>query len=347
MYLNRRQDDGVDAEVGNALIEVKFATDALRTVRTGLMQLAYALSRRPNSEGYLVLVNSGITAVRLRKEWERTKSVLNPQIAKRITLCKKEKDGYLGIPDILTGEMQSILDNVVVSEQARSGMRLLRPDYTLIIAKILLNRWATSEKPVTADHLAQVAGCSYPTVARAVGQLGSLVERTSDRRISLRYFPKEIYFRLAANSDKFRASTRYSDSTGQSRPPEKHVKRIEQLDVPGLALGGVLGARHYCPDLNLVGTPRLDLELHAYRWRVGLEFMKELDPALRIEPDPLKPANVVVHFIQQKDPLFTRRNEGLQWADPMDCLLDLQEARLDEQASQFMRAAEHHQLRIE
>jgi hypothetical protein len=340
----RVHDAAVDAQVGNALIEVKFAADALRTVRTGLMQLAYAMNKQPSSLGYLVLVHSGITAERLRQEWEKAKSVLNPQIARNITLCLKEKDGYLAIPDALTPELKAILDDVVARERSRGDRKLPRPDYALIICKILLNHWATSEKPITADRLAQIAGCSYPTVARALSQLGSLVERTSDRRISLRYFPKDIYFRLAANSDKFRASTRYSDSTGQSRTPEKHLKRLENLDVPGLAVGGVFGARHYYHDLNLVGTPRLDLSLHAYHSRASLEFMTRLDPALRIEPDPVKPANLVVHFVQQKDPLFTPRREGLFWADPLDCMLDLQEAKLDQQALQFLNAIERRQV---
>lgn len=32
----------VDARIGNAMIEVKFGVDAIRTLRTSLMQVAYA-----------------------------------------------------------------------------------------------------------------------------------------------------------------------------------------------------------------------------------------------------------------------------------------------------------------
>jgi len=69
--LKRRQRHReVDARVGNALIEVKFGVDALRTIRTSLMQVAYPLSEDPVSEGFVVLVDSPITMERLRDEWE-------------------------------------------------------------------------------------------------------------------------------------------------------------------------------------------------------------------------------------------------------------------------------------
>jgi hypothetical protein len=35
---------------------------------------------------------------------------------------------------------------------------------------------------------------------------------------------------------------------------------------------------------------------------------------------------------------FTPRDGGLAWADPVECLLDLHEARLEMQASQFLEA---------
>ncbi len=335
----------IDAQVGNALIEVKFCADALRTVRTALIQVAYAMAEKPGSEGYLVLVDSGITAERLREEWEKASAILDPHISHQLMLCLMTGDQYIGIPNALSPAMKPVLDEVVAQERAKGGGALPRPDYSLIILKILLNRWTTTGEPMTADSLAQIAGCTYPTVARVVTELGSLVQRTSDRRISLRYFPKDVYLRLVANSDKFRKATRFTDNTGQIRSPETHLRRLEMLGVPGLAIGGAIGARHYCPDLDLIGTPRLDLSLHAYRSRASLEFMKKLDPALKREDDPLRPASVVVHFIQQKDPLFSQRAEGLCWADPLDCLLDLHESRLEGQAAQFLSAIERNLLR--
>jgi hypothetical protein len=100
----------------------------------------------------------------------------------------------------------------------------------------------------------------------------------------------------------------------------------------------VLGAKHYFPDLDIVGTPRLDISLHARDPRVDLDFIEKLDPALQRVKDPLEPASVVVHNVYHANSLFVPREGGLQWADPVECLLDLHEARLEMQAVQFLDA---------
>jgi len=66
--------------------------------------------------------------------------------------------------------------------------------------------------------------------------------------------------------------------------------------------------------------------------------MEKLDPALRRVEDPREPANVVVHAISHADSFIVPRDGGLAWADPIECLLDLYEARLEIQASQFLEA---------
>lgn len=68
-----------------------------------------------------------------------------------------------------------------------------------------------------------------------------------------------------------------------------------------------------------------------------LDFIQRLDPALKRVDDPLAPANVVLHAVRHADPLFTPRDGGLAWADPVECLFDLHEARLDQQANQFLK----------
>jgi hypothetical protein len=75
---------------------------------------------------------------------------------------------------------------------------------------------------------------------------------------------------------------------------------------------------------------------------MDLRFIEQLDPALKRVADPLAPANVVVHAVSQVDPLFTPRDGGLAWADPIECLFDLHEARLDAQGSQFLAHLDTH-----
>ena len=149
---------------------------------------------------------------------------------------------------------------------------------------------------------------------------------------------------MLAGSARARSTARFADQSGPPRSLEAHIHRLEKLKPAGLAIGGVLGAKHYCRDLDLVGSPRLDLSLHCSSHRMNLDFIEKLDPALKQVEDPLAPATVIVHAVRHADPLFVRRRGGLAWADPVECLLDLHEAHLDAQAAQFL---EHLQLQRE
>ena len=339
------RDLGIDAEVGHRLIEVKIGVSGLRGVRLGLMQLAYALADCPESDGYLILSQVAITRDRLLKEWKFAAAVLRPETLDRMVLCIEEAGEISGIPRMPDSETRRILLEVLENERAQMGPRLARADASFVVLKILLYHWLTNGHFVTADWLAKTSGYTYPTVANVLQRLGSLIERGSDRRFRLRWFPHEELVRLVAMSDRARATARYADRSGQPRSPEAHLARLEKLDLPGLAIGGVLGAKHYFPDLDLVGTPRLDISLHARDHRVDLDFIEKLDPALRRVRDPLEPASVVVHTIYHANSLFVPRDGGLQWADPVECLLDLHDARLETQAGQFLDALrQHHPL---
>lgn len=333
----RRQTE-VDARVGSALIQVKFGTDALRTVRTSVMQLAYSLARYPECKGFLVLVNSTITEERLRAEWQSAQSIFRPEVIDRVTICSGSEGKYLGIPQDPEPRMQAVLDEVVRDKRSPAASGVIRPDYFYIVFKLLLHQWLTVGEPVTTSWLAQSAGCSYLTVARALRKLGGLLDRKVDRRIGLRYFPREEFSRLLAVSDKVRSTSRFVDRSGQLRSPEVHLRRLEKLEIPRVALGGVLGARHYYRDLDLVGIPRLDLSLHCPKKHADLSFIAQLDPALKREEDPLKTPNVVVHIVRSANSLFEPRDGSLFWADPLECLFDLHEAHLEAQAAQFLDA---------
>jgi len=60
-----------DAVIGDRLIEIEAGISGLRSVRVGLMRLAYALSTRTKRRGFFVLTDSSVTVPRLREEWER------------------------------------------------------------------------------------------------------------------------------------------------------------------------------------------------------------------------------------------------------------------------------------
>lgn len=328
--------EGVDAVVDHRLIEVKAGVNALRPIRLGLMQLAFQLARHPNHEAYLVLPEAKITEARLRKEWELAKTVLRSELSKRLNVCLGEGDRFVGIPRDPDLETQRILAEVVRRERPVRKSRLPRADASMIVLKVLLLHWLTDEKPVTMRWLEKATGFSYPTIANSLRPLGGKIERQSNRSIRLRWFPREEYLRLVTSGERSRSTFRYVDRSGQSRTLEAGLKRLEKLAPPDVALGGVLGARHYFPGLDLVGLPRLDLSIHCPGKDIDLDFINRLDPALKRIDDPLEPAGVVVHAVRHAESFFTPRKGGLAWADPVECLLDLHEAKLEVQASQFL-----------
>jgi hypothetical protein len=110
---------------------------------------------------------------------------------------------------------------------------------------------------------------------------------------------------------------------------------LRELKRSDIAVSGVLGARHYFPGLDLVGAPRLDLVVHTLRPEGSHEFLRKLDPALK----PAKrgePARVFIHTLCRPVTLFQESGDGIVWADEVECLLDLHEARLESQALEFL-----------
>jgi hypothetical protein len=331
---------GIDAEVGNRLIEIKTGgtSSSLRSVREGLMQLAYALEERKDATGYLVLADTRVTKQRIDAEWKRALTVLNADIGRRIVISL-ENDGELqGVTRPLDPETKTVIANVLQMERSQFGAHVNRSDAGFVVTQVLINQWLVSDQAVTTTWLTKTCGYSYITVAKVIHRLGSLIERMPNRKIRLRRFPDEEYLRLLANSDRSRATARYVDASGSQRSPERHLRRLERLNPKGVAIGGVFGAMHYFADLDIVGAPRLDLSFHARDLGADIDFIGKLDPALERVDDPRLPSSVVVHQVYHANSLFAKRDGGLAWADPVECLLDLHDARLEIQAKQLLDA---------
>src|SRR6266481_4563313 len=111
----------VDARVGHALIEVKFGVDALRTLRTSLMQVAYPVGEDPAWHGYVVLADSPITIERLRDEWQRAATVLREDVLHRLTICLQQEGRIIGIPRDPVVETQRMLLEVIKAERGKTS----------------------------------------------------------------------------------------------------------------------------------------------------------------------------------------------------------------------------------
>jgi hypothetical protein len=177
--------------------------------------------------------------------------------------------------------------------------------------------------------------------------MGRAITRRPDRRLELREFPRHEWSRLLTISDEARSTMRFADRAGQPRSASSLVERLQELRPRGVAIGGVLGARHFHPEFDLMGLPRLDVSVHCPERQADVAFVRRLDPALDATSDPAEPARLVVHFVRHREPLFEPEPGALPWADPAECLLDLHEARLEPQAAEFVRAlaARSHEAR--
>jgi hypothetical protein len=332
----RSEADGY-IESGKRVFDVKTGLRAVRNLRAGILSFAYLLDQRPGIEGYLILVDPKISRERLRDEWESASRTLSEHVRLRLHLVVVEDGRYTGLPEEPTKKIQKYLANLLAIE-ARPGTALPRPDYFYVVLKVLIHQWLRKAGPVTTRWLMETAGCTYPTVSKALKRLGHMVQRHSDRRVELGGFPREAWKQLLAVADDVRLTARFVDTSGQPRSPEALLRRLIDMKRHDIGIGGSLGARHWYPDLDLVGNPRLDLTVHCPANRLDLDFMKKLDPALSRSVNARQPAPLAIHVVRRADPLFEVDPTGVNWADPVECLLDLQEMHLEPQALEFLRS---------
>ncbi len=279
-----------------------------------------------------------LTHERIAREWEQARRAFRPEVMKRFFLVRAEAGDYTGLPPGFSGAAKrrlAAMANSTSSETSRPrGDRF--SNYQVL--RMLLLQWLRGEGPTTALELTQETGYSYPTVAKALKPLGQYIRRRSDRRIELARFPSDEWSRLVAVADTVRESTRFVDRSGSPRSVELLQKKLSTLKRSDVAIGGVYGAKFHNPGFDLVGSPRLDITQSRSRGGADLAFVKELDPALELTEDSSVPATLVVHVDRSPNPQFAVATSGRIYADPIECLLDLHEARLEVQAAEFLDA---------
>ena len=140
---------------------------------------------------------------------------------------------------------------------------------------------------------------------------------------------------FVAKSTTIRATRFYADRSGLPRPAATLLEKLKDLGSDDIAVGGVLGARHYVPQLDLVGTPRLDVTIHRDQTNESIaKWVRRLDPGL-VPAEPGESVYLAVHTLSMPRNYFTT-GAGMVWADEVDCLLDLHEARLEQQALELL-----------
>jgi len=320
---------------GNTVVEVKADAHSFRNLRAGLLQLAYYLAAEPARRGLLVLGNPRITDTALKNEWQLAEQALRKEVLDRLSVVAKRGDEIVVVAGGLEPGLREHMDEML-AQKARAPKARTRPAPDAIFLVLLLH-WFRRTGPLTTHSLMQAVGCSYPTVAAALRRLEHSLKRSSDRRVQLWGFPADEWQRVVTGRDRVHPTIRYVDRSGLRRSPEVLLQRASGLAIEGLAVGGVMGARHYYPHLDLHGMPRLDLTLHSpSNGKPDLSFVERVDPALERTDSKNEPVALAVHVLGTQKAFFTSAGDGLPLADEVDCLLSLYDARLEAQAKEFL-----------
>lgn len=310
---------------------------AARVLRSELLGMATVAARAwPGRTQTLRLVTPSLSERRIEEEWLAAAEVLRPKVLERLSLEVVFADGRTRAFGV--GKDAPPRRALVVKGGAHGGHRLPRRDLAFAVEKLLVWAWLTGKGALTRKWLEDAVGCAYPTVASVVRRLGSAVRRHPDRRIELVHVPRAQWVRMIGRSSEARCTLRFAEASGLGGDPSRLLRRLSQAAPAGVAVGGVAGARHYQPSLDLVGLPRLDLSVHAPERAADLGFVRRLDPALTQVNDPAAAATLVLHFVRHQEALFAPNVAGLPWADPLECFFDLHESGLQAQASELLEA---------
>jgi len=305
-----------------------------RELASRATQLALACRTTHARRAIVAWWSASFSAQGVRDAWEALLSVLAPDVATSLQLVLVSPSSEVIYPaDQLGQQIAAALRTAADSSEAAGP----RPDRSYDVLKILLLRWLRSDPPIAMGELQAQSGLSHPTVAKRVRALGNSIERTSNRRVKLRELPTRPWAELVALSPRVRQTTGFEDRSGRSGDLSALVARIQRQQPPHVALGGVVGARHWQPGFDLHGIPRVDLELHAPMGSADLSFVSRIDPALAPARPEVAPI-LAVHVVTRAASLFdVDKGKGTPWADPVEILLDLHQLRLHKQADDFVK----------
>lgn len=328
---------------GRRLLEILVQPQGVRDLHAPFLRVAQELARNPRlAKAILAAWMPRPTNDRVAREWRSALELFKAPIADRMALvivrpeASQPLDGDKSLARI--GEiLRTHLGRT--KEADREAKPALSPTFFEIF-KVLLAHWILGRGPLAIGELMRRSGASYPTVAEALRRLERTQElaRRSNRSVQLSRFPEKTWPELLALSESLRRTRHYADASGRRAQPQDLYRRLQSTSRPQLAVGGVQAARHWDPDFDLNGLPRLDVTLHLARGAADPGFIERLDPALK-RVDPRHEGIVLaVHPLSRAEPLFEKNPKGkIDWADPVETLLDLHELGLFSQADQLIR----------
>lgn len=323
-----------DAVAGSIIFEYKGRIRDLRMLQGAVMSLAQVLQENPDRKAVLIIDETRISPPRMEAEWQSYEGLFHPSVFLRLSMAVFEGGEWTRTYGDLSDEERALTDAVrskLGSEQPFQKRR--SPDSFLDLFRVVLIHWFRRSGPLQMKELGRLTGFSYPTVAAGLEKMDRHLRRHSDRSVELRDFPLEIWRKLLVDSQTLRSPIALVAQ--KPRPLDLLLENLEGYAKLEFGLGGIIGARHYLPGIDLVGTHRLDLTLKNTSEERIRQLTRRLDPALK-PADAEQVPQVVIHLVFRPHTFFAEADDGRPVADEVECLLDLHEARLESQANELL-----------
>ncbi len=339
---NHSQFDFISRD-GSILLEIKSHPQGFRGMHDGLIGIASGLRENPDARwGCLVINASKMTVEKIESKWHKLKVLFADDIVNRLAIIMIRKKQTRVIPNesFLVEIADAISANPKLGfQQLRHSRNLPPTNKKLEITKVLILRWLEDKGPIGVGELGSHVGCSYPTVRNALNELSRERHLNDEVRpsVELNRLSDKLWNDVVTLSSANRTQARFCDRSGQPSDPLGLLKRLNRLAPENVAIGGVVAARHWQPNFDLNGTPRIDLLVHCPEQHLDLDFVTRLDPALEKTNDPEQSAVLVVHTIGRAVTDFVDSTEfNIPIADPVETILDLIDLGLTQQASNLL-----------
>ena len=303
-----------------------------RDLRDLLLEVAYALGSESVGTSLCLLPNCGFTQRKLNQEFGQFSRIVKDGLAQRLRVLSLGTTSDLLQVLASAYSAQSLRDLQVHVDQVLNTKPTSSSQEAVV--GMLLHRWVHQLKPIRIPELADLSGASVPTTYAAIKKLvPQCWMRDEERGIALKTFSAHAWKQwLSACSDVTKA--RFVDRSGSPRSPKKLADMVRKLARDDIAIGGVLGAMHYFPDLDMTAAPHLDLVVHG-NMQTDLSFVEQLDPGLERDDTALGTAHVIVHYLNRPNPLFEKQ-DGVVWAGVLECLVNLWDAQFIHQVEQLI-----------
>lgn len=314
-----------------------------RDLRAEILSLAADLAAKASGDGQLRVVAPLINEQTIRREWETLMPAITLAVRKRMTLAIDAAETF-GKPTVQT--------------VGGDNPPLEKPNYRYEVLRLLLGAHMEGASGLISNGIArnlggtqrgliETLGVSATPVRSALAALrdSGLIRNLRNLELSPDTLSMDLLRKLGASPQTIRFRF---ERGARIKAPAELLERAQSLltaDSPPswrlLSLSGTPVAQFMAPDLDLLGTPRLDLVAHVPRADkyFGGSLLRMLDDGLEPEPNVLAPAPVVITLVRAAsrfDHLHTSKK--LRCAHRCDVFLSLLDLGLREQALQFARA---------